>query len=287
MAPSQLSLAVSVSVQPGVSAAGLGWPQTFDVGQQPLRDAAWRGRDGDGAWSGSQCLFAHSLRKFSMRDWGIEQKWMSILLPLLLLYNGRPFGAVPLHTESWRASRGRWGPEQGTHGMWPQDSRGQALSSLLGGLGSGWEPSCLPLSPAPESYSFQSCGWREQTVLCSHPQSNLFSGFSVCKTRQPLVHCHPLGSDRGESHPEPCAPVAGAPAGSAFSRPACLLPSRPVLPPVLPGEQLVPGDAGRPVPVRVPVRPAALLAVRVPRDPGAGEPLALTLPLQALVTVLR
>ncbi|KAM6367332.1 LOW QUALITY PROTEIN: transmembrane protein 181 [Alca torda] len=33
------------------------------------------------------CLFAHSLRKFSMRDWGIEQKWMSILLPLLLLYN--------------------------------------------------------------------------------------------------------------------------------------------------------------------------------------------------------
>ncbi|NWT42228.1 TM181 protein, partial [Chroicocephalus maculipennis] len=34
------------------------------------------------------CLFAHSLRKFSMRDWGIEQKWMSILLPLLLLYNG-------------------------------------------------------------------------------------------------------------------------------------------------------------------------------------------------------
>lgn len=33
-------------------------------------------------------MFAHSLRKFSMRDWGIEQKWMSILLPLLLLYNG-------------------------------------------------------------------------------------------------------------------------------------------------------------------------------------------------------
>lgn len=24
-----------------------------------------------------------------MRDWGIEQKWMSILLPLLLLYNGK------------------------------------------------------------------------------------------------------------------------------------------------------------------------------------------------------
>ncbi|XP_072178474.1 transmembrane protein 181-like [Diadema setosum] len=33
------------------------------------------------------CLFAHSLRKFSMRDWSIEQKWLSVLLPLLLLYN--------------------------------------------------------------------------------------------------------------------------------------------------------------------------------------------------------
>lgn len=41
------------------------------------------------ARSAFQCLFGHSLRKFSMRDWGIEQKWMSILLPLLLLYNGR------------------------------------------------------------------------------------------------------------------------------------------------------------------------------------------------------
>lgn len=36
-------------------------------------------------------MFAHSLRKFSMRDWGIEQKWMSILLPLLLLYNGENY----------------------------------------------------------------------------------------------------------------------------------------------------------------------------------------------------
>ncbi|KTG33369.1 hypothetical protein cypCar_00033177 [Cyprinus carpio] len=34
------------------------------------------------------CVFAHSLRRFSMRDWGVEQKWMSVLLPLLLLYNG-------------------------------------------------------------------------------------------------------------------------------------------------------------------------------------------------------
>lgn len=37
-----------------------------------------------------QCLFAHSLRRFSMRDWSIEQRWMSLLLPLLLLYNN-PF----------------------------------------------------------------------------------------------------------------------------------------------------------------------------------------------------
>lgn len=44
----------------------------------------------------SQCMFAHSLRKFSMRDWGIEQKWMSILLPLLLLYNGN----LPCHQKS-------------------------------------------------------------------------------------------------------------------------------------------------------------------------------------------
>ena len=43
----------------------------------------------DSQWSFAlQCLFVHSLRKFSMRDWGIEQKWMSVLLALLLLYNG-------------------------------------------------------------------------------------------------------------------------------------------------------------------------------------------------------
>ena len=33
-------------------------------------------------------MFAHSLKRFSLRDWSIEQKWMSVLLPLLLLYNG-------------------------------------------------------------------------------------------------------------------------------------------------------------------------------------------------------
>lgn len=50
--------------------------------------------------------------------------------------------------------------------------------------------------------------------------------------------------------------------------------SRSVLPPLLPGEQLGPRHAGRPLPVRVPVRPAALLAVRVPWDSGSGEPLS-------------
>ncbi|CAI5683855.1 transmembrane protein 181 isoform X2 [Oreochromis niloticus] len=46
------------------------------------------------------CMFAHSLRKFSMRDWGIEQKWMSILLPLLLLYND-PFFPLSFLVNSW------------------------------------------------------------------------------------------------------------------------------------------------------------------------------------------
>ncbi|XP_061785632.1 transmembrane protein 181 isoform X3 [Nerophis lumbriciformis] len=46
------------------------------------------------------CLFAHSLRKFSMRDWGIEQKWMAILLPLLLLYND-PFFPLSFLVNSW------------------------------------------------------------------------------------------------------------------------------------------------------------------------------------------
>uniref|UniRef100_A0A5F9CVJ6 Transmembrane protein 181 n=1 Tax=Oryctolagus cuniculus TaxID=9986 RepID=A0A5F9CVJ6_RABIT len=52
------------------------------------------------AWLGLQCLFAHSLRKFSMRDWGIEQKWMSVLLPLLLLYND-PFFPLSFLVNSW------------------------------------------------------------------------------------------------------------------------------------------------------------------------------------------
>ncbi|KAM4866398.1 transmembrane protein 181 isoform 2-T2 [Thomomys bottae] len=46
------------------------------------------------------CLFAHSLRRFSMRDWGIEQKWMSALLLLLLLYND-PFFPLSFLVNSW------------------------------------------------------------------------------------------------------------------------------------------------------------------------------------------
>ncbi|XP_033120992.1 transmembrane protein 181-like isoform X2 [Anneissia japonica] len=53
------------------------------------------------------CMFAHSLRKFTMRDWSIEQKWMSILLPLILLYNDPIFAltflvdsVVPLMLDS-------------------------------------------------------------------------------------------------------------------------------------------------------------------------------------------
>lgn len=138
-----------MSVQPGVSAAGLGWPQTFDAGQQPSRNAAWRGRDGDGAWSGSQCLFAHSLRKFSMRDWGIEQKWMSILLPLLLLYNGRPFGAVPLHTKRWRASGGDGALNRERTGRGPRTHRGGHFPPCLEDLAQGGSPAVC-LCPLPQ-----------------------------------------------------------------------------------------------------------------------------------------
>ncbi|XP_046582714.1 transmembrane protein 181-like isoform X1 [Haliotis rubra] len=46
------------------------------------------------------CMFTHSLRKFSMRDWSIEQKWMSILLPLLLLYDD-PIFPLTFLINSW------------------------------------------------------------------------------------------------------------------------------------------------------------------------------------------
>ncbi|XP_048577785.1 transmembrane protein 181-like [Nematostella vectensis] len=46
------------------------------------------------------CMFAHSLRKFSVKDWSIEQKWMSLLLPLLLLYND-PIFPLNFLVNSW------------------------------------------------------------------------------------------------------------------------------------------------------------------------------------------
>ena len=43
-----------------------------------------------------QCWFAHSLRKFAVHDWSIEQKWMTLLLPLLLLYNSKTVNDLTL-----------------------------------------------------------------------------------------------------------------------------------------------------------------------------------------------
>lgn len=33
------------------------------------------------------CWFTHSLRKYPSHDWAIEQRWLSVMLPMLLLYN--------------------------------------------------------------------------------------------------------------------------------------------------------------------------------------------------------
>lgn len=46
------------------------------------------------------CWFAHSLRAFPVFDWSIEQKWMSILLPLLLFYND-PIFPMTFLVNSW------------------------------------------------------------------------------------------------------------------------------------------------------------------------------------------
>ncbi|RUS87573.1 hypothetical protein EGW08_004679 [Elysia chlorotica] len=46
------------------------------------------------------CWYAHCLRKFSLRDWSIEQKWLSVLLPLLLLYND-PIFPLSFLVNSW------------------------------------------------------------------------------------------------------------------------------------------------------------------------------------------
>ncbi|XP_052243617.1 transmembrane protein 181-like isoform X5 [Dreissena polymorpha] len=46
------------------------------------------------------CLFSHSLRKFTMQDWSIEQKWMAVLMPLQLLYND-PLFPLRFLVDSW------------------------------------------------------------------------------------------------------------------------------------------------------------------------------------------
>lgn len=45
------------------------------------------------------CSFAYSLRRFSMQNWSMEQRWFTILLPLLILYNN-PIFALTFLTHS-------------------------------------------------------------------------------------------------------------------------------------------------------------------------------------------
>ncbi|XP_071569724.1 transmembrane protein 181-like [Temnothorax nylanderi] len=49
---------------------------------------------------GVMCWFGHSLRKYPLHDWSIEQKWISILLPLLILYNN-PLFPMTFLVNSW------------------------------------------------------------------------------------------------------------------------------------------------------------------------------------------
>ncbi|XP_031638690.1 transmembrane protein 181 [Contarinia nasturtii] len=46
------------------------------------------------------CWFQHTMRRYPHFDWSIEQKWMSLLLPLLALYNN-PFFTLSLLFNSW------------------------------------------------------------------------------------------------------------------------------------------------------------------------------------------
>lgn len=158
-----------------------------------------------------------------MRDWASSRSGMSILLPLLLLYNGRPFGAVPLHTKRWRASGGDGALNRETHGTRVLRLAGAGIFPLLGGL---WLRVGAQLSasvPCPRELFLPELWLARAGGALQSSQSNLFSGFSVCKTRQPLVHYHPLGSGRGESHPEPCASCGwGARRLRSLIRPAWL-----------------------------------------------------------------
>nr|CAG4651694.1 EOG090X03I5 [Triops cancriformis] len=46
------------------------------------------------------CVYFHNLRKYFMLYWSMEQKWLVVLLPLLVLYNG-PFFPLVFLVESW------------------------------------------------------------------------------------------------------------------------------------------------------------------------------------------
>ncbi|EDV42582.1 uncharacterized protein Dana_GF16949 [Drosophila ananassae] len=46
------------------------------------------------------CWYAHTLRKYPVYDWSIEQRWLSVLLPLLLLYDN-PFFPMIFLMNSW------------------------------------------------------------------------------------------------------------------------------------------------------------------------------------------
>ncbi|XP_065170507.1 transmembrane protein 181 [Atheta coriaria] len=46
------------------------------------------------------CWFAHTLKRYAISDWSIEQKWMSLLLPMLLFYNNPIFPLMFL-VNSW------------------------------------------------------------------------------------------------------------------------------------------------------------------------------------------
>ncbi|XP_077297204.1 transmembrane protein 181 [Arctopsyche grandis] len=46
------------------------------------------------------CWFAHTLRKYMIHDWSTEQRWLSVLLPLLLLYDN-PIFPMTFLVSSW------------------------------------------------------------------------------------------------------------------------------------------------------------------------------------------
>lgn len=137
-----------------------------------------------------------------MRDWGIEQKWMSILLPLLLLYNG--------------------------------------------------ELQCYLSS----SQVFSLIRYNPASPLC-HLVTITAAPFYI-HSKRTVVSCVNCGCY--------ACPVLFAVTYCVLLR----LLFRSVFPAVVPGEQLVSGDVGRFLSGSVPVRPAALLALRLPWHQGSG-----------------